>query len=232
MPVYPIELTDWLDSPAGRRLRAAEAEVAADALRRVFGAQFLQVGEWGDADTFTQLAGTARRAVCAARHAPGVSFVAEDSQLPVAGHTVDAVLLPHTLERSRDPHQVLRESERVLTGGGRILVMGFSPWSFVGVRRMLGRGGWPPGVKRLVTERRLRDWLSLLNFDVTEVRRYFPAFDDHRATRALGRMPGYLGAYLLVAVKRVHLVTPVRSLWVRPARVGAGLVEPTTRNGL
>ena len=179
MPVYPMELTDWLDSPSGRRLRAAEREVAADALRRVFGAQFLQVGDWGEADAFTQLAGTARRAVCADRRVPGVSFVAEDSQLPVAGHTVDALLLPHTLERARDPHQVLRESERVLAGGGRLLVMGFAPWSFVGLRRLLGRGGWPPVVKRLVPERRLRDWLSS-----------------------------------------------------RPARVGAGLVEPTTRNGL
>ena len=232
MPVYPMELDAWLDTAAGRRLRACEAEAAADALRKVFGAQFLQVGDWGPIDTFTQLAGTARRAVCAEHPVPGVSFLAEDSQLPVAGHTVDAVLLPHTLERARDPHQVLRETERVLTGGGRLLVMGFAPWSFVGLRRLLGRGGWPPGVKRLVTERRLRDWLSLLNFDVTDVQRYFPAFDDGRAARIAGGIPGGLGAYLVVAIKRVHLVTSVRSLWSRPARVAGGLVEPTTRNGL
>ena len=74
--------------------------------------------------------------------------------------------------------------------------------------------------------------LSLLNFDVTDVQRYFPAFDEGRAARITGGIPGGLGAYLLVAVKRVHLVTSVRTLWSRPARVGAGLVEPTTRNGL
>lgn len=232
MPVYPMELAEWLASPTGRRLGAAEREVAADALRRVFGAQFLQVGDWGPADAFTQLAGTARRAVCADQPCPGVSFVAEDAQLPVASHTVDAILLPHTLERSRDPHQVLREAERVLTGGGRLMVMGFAPWSFVGLRRALGRGGWPPGIKRLVTERRLRDWLSLLNFDVTDVQRYFPAFHDSRAARVLGGLPGFMGAYLVVAVKRVHVITPIRSLWRRPARVHGGLVEPTTRSRL
>lgn len=232
MPVYSMDLDDWLETPQGRRLRAAEGEVAADTLRRVFGAQFLQVGDWGPADTFTRLAGTARRAVCADRSLPDVSFMAEDTQLPVAGHTVDAVLLPHTLERSRDPHQVLREAERVLVGGGRLIVMGFAPWSFVGLRRLLGRGGWPPGVKRLVTERRLRDWLSLLNFDVADVKAYFPAFDDGRTSRVLGRFPGYMGAYVLVAVKRIHVITPVRSLWRKPARVAGGLVEPTTRNGL
>ncbi|MEJ2515493.1 MAG: methyltransferase domain-containing protein [Gammaproteobacteria bacterium] len=226
-----MDLSEWLATPQGQRLAEAEKEVAADALRRVFGAQFLQVGAWGPADAFSQLAGTGRRAVCAEGHAAGVSFLAEDHQLPVAGHTVDAVLLPHTLERSRDPHQVLRESERVLTGGGRLFVLGFDPFSFAGMRRLLTRGAWPPAVKRLVPERRLRDWLSLLNFDVTEVRRFLPAFPSSRLGRMVSFLPGYHGAYLLVAVKRVHVITSARSLWRKPARVG-GLIEPTTRNGL
>lgn len=226
-----MDLDEWLATPQGRRLASAEQEVAAEALRRVFGAQFLQVGTWGPADRFSQLAGTGRRAVCAEDHGPGVSFLAQDDQLPVAGHTVDAVLLPHTLERSPDPHQVLRESERVLTGGGRLFILGFDPFSFAGLRRLLTRGGWPPAVKRLVSERRLRDWLSLLNFDVTDVKRFLPALPDSRLGRLAAVLPGYHGAYLLVAVKRVHVITSARSLWRRPARVG-GLIEPTTRNGL
>ena len=232
MPIYPPELSEWFESPLGMRLRAAEQAVAAEPLRRVFGSQLLQVGAWGQADEFIGLAGTVRRAVCDVTCAPGVGFVAEDWQLPVAGHSVDAVLLPHTHERSSEPHQLLRECERVLTGGGRLIMLSFNPWSVVGLRRLLSRGGWPPQIEQIYSERRLRDWLALLNFDVTSVQRYFPAFaeaDGRFRQRARG-LPGYYGGYLLVAVKRVHAVTPLRRMWRRPERVPAGLAEPTTRS--
>jgi SAM-dependent methyltransferase len=234
MPVYPPDTAAWLDTPTGLRLRRAEQSAAKDALRRVFGAQFLQVGLWGESDEFTPLTGTARRAVCARREAAGVSFVAEDWQLPVSAHAIDAILLPHTLERSRDPHQLLRECERVMTGGGRLILLGFNPWSFVGLRRLLGRGAWPPGIEQVYSERRLRDWLSLLNFDVTDVRRYFPLLADQESQlrRPGPAIPGYFGAYVLTAVKRVHVVTPLKTLWRRPAAVGGRLVEPTTRSRL
>jgi len=234
MPIYPMELADWLESPAGQRLRQAEHAVAAEPLRRVFGCQLLQVGAWGQADEFIGMAGTARRAVCAEQPGPGVGFLAEDWQLPVASHSVDAVLLPHTLERSSEPHQLLRECERVLTGGGRLIVLGFNPWSVLGVRRLLTRGAWPPTVDQLYSERRLRDWLSLLNFDVTTRQRYFPAFAEsgERVRHRGRRLPGYYGGYLLVAIKRVHAVTPLRRLWQRPERIPTGLAEPTTRSRL
>ena len=234
MPVYPPDLAEWLESPTGLRLRAAEQAVAAEPLRRVFGSQLLQIGAWGGAEEFIGMAGTVRRAVCAPAEAPGVGFVAEDRQLPVASHSVDAVLLPHTHERSSDPHQLLREIERVLTGGGRLIMLGFNPWSVAGLRRLLSRGAWPPQIDQLYSERRLRDWLSLLNFDVTSVQRYFPAVaeSEGRLRYRARRLPGYYGGYLLVAVKRVHAVTPLRRLWKRPERAPAGLAEPTTRSRL
>jgi SAM-dependent methyltransferase len=233
MPIYPAELADWLASPAGQRLLQAEYAVAAEPLRRVFGCQLLQVGAWGPADAFVGMAGTARRAVCAEQHAAGIGFVADGWQLPVASHSVDALLLPHTLERCGEPHQLLRECERVLTGGGRLIVLGFNPWSVVGLKRMLTRGAWPPAVEQLYSERRLRDWLSLLNFDVTQRARYFPALAEAGGrVRRRASLPGYYGGYLLVAVKRVHAITPLRRLWRRPERAPIGLAEPTTRSRL
>jgi SAM-dependent methyltransferase len=225
-------LAEWLESPIGLRLRSAELVAASEPLRRVFGSQLLQVGTWGGAEDFLGLAGTVRRAVCAPVRGAGVGFVAEDWQLPVASHSVDAVLLPHTHERSSEPHQLIRECERVLTGGGRLIVLGFNPWSLVGLRRLLSRGRWPPEIEQIYSERRLRDWLSLLNFDVTSVVRYFPTFAESESRfrhRAQG-LPMYYGCYVLVAVKRVHAVTPLRQLWRRPERVPAGLAEPTTRS--
>jgi SAM-dependent methyltransferase len=232
MPANTPTLAEWLESPLGMRLRAAELAAAAEPLRRVFGSQLLQVGAWGGPEDFLGLAGTVRRAVCAPTREAGVGFVAEDWQLPVASHSVDAALLPHTHERSSEPHQLLRECERILTGGGRLIVLGFNPWSLVGLRRLLSRGRWPPGVEQIYSERRLRDWLSLLNFDVTSVSRYFPTFaeSESRFRHGAQGLPMYYGCYVLVAVKRVHAVTPLRRLWRRPERVPTGLAEPTTRS--
>jgi hypothetical protein len=64
------------------------------------------------------------------------------------------------------------------------------------------------------------------------VERYFPAYPESagRLRHSARGLPGYYGGYLLVAVKRVHAVTPLRRLWKRAERVPAGLAEPTTRS--
>jgi SAM-dependent methyltransferase len=234
MPVYDTSVGDWLATASGQDFQQAEREAAAVELGRMFGAQFLQVGTWGEPEGFLTFPGAARRAICHRQPGPGVSFVGRPENMPVAGQTVDGLLLPHTLELTRHPHEVLREAERVLAGGGRIMVLGFNPISVLGVRRFLTRGGFPPGLTQFVTERRLRDWMSLLGFDVTVSRRYFPALSGGGPARdGIRKLPFAYGAYLLVAIKRVRVVTPLRKLWRNPAKVATpGLVEPSTRNRL
>ena len=46
----------------------------------------------------------------------------------------------------------------------------------------------------------------------------------------LRRLPISWGAYMVVAVKRMRVITPLRQLWKAPAKVRGGLAEPTTRN--
>lgn len=231
MPVYEPEIDEWLDSPAGRAFLTAERDAAAAELGRMFGPQFLQVGRWGPADVFLPLPGTARRAVSDPRPAPGVGFLARAEALPVSGRSVDGVLLPHTLERCRDPHEVLREADRAITPGGRLMVLGFNPVGMVGLRRLLTRGGFPPGLNQLVSERRLRDWLALLGFDVLVSGRYYSSLSPGGLVKGrLRRLPVSWGAYMVVAVKRMRVITPLRKLWRAPAKVPGRLAEPTTRN--
>jgi hypothetical protein len=222
----------WLESPAGQSFQQAEREAASTELGRMFGAQFLQIGAWGDPEAFLGYPATARRAICDSEAGPGVGFVARPERLPVSGQTVDGLFLPHTIELTRHPHEVLREAERVLVGGGRIIVLGFNPVSILGIRRLLTRGGFPPGLNQTVSQRRLTDWLSLLGFDVTVSRRYFAAVSGGDSIRdRLRQLPFSYGAYMLVAIKRVHIVTPLRKLWRHPAKVSARhVVEPSTRN--
>ena len=50
---------------------------------------------------------------------PGAALAADPLQLPLATQSVDLVVLPHVLECHDNPHEVLREAERVLMPEGQ-----------------------------------------------------------------------------------------------------------------
>lgn len=233
-------LSRWWSSPLGRALLAAESELLGAALEDVFGWELLQVGAWGTAREL--LAGSrARRQslVSLPAFAGGADILARPSQLPLISDCIDAALLPHTLEFAPDPYAILREVDRVLVGEGQLLVLGFHPWSLWGMRARWSRAGFPPGMRRVLSQRLLREWLVLLGYEVVLEQRYLylgPWSRGLASGEGTGRMlrPGLTyplpaGAYLLKARKRVYTVTPVRPrLREKSAAIG-GLVKPTTR---
>jgi SAM-dependent methyltransferase len=211
------------------------------ALEDVFGWELLQVGAWGNARELLAGSRTRRKSLVAAAAFPGgADIIARPSLLPVMSDCADAVLLPHTLEFAPDPYAVLREVDRVLTGEGQLLVLGFRPWSLWGMRARWSRSGFPPGMRRVLSERLLREWLVLLGFEVMAGERYLYSSPWRRAT-AVGEGTGKMlraglthplpaGGYLLKARKRLYTLTPVRPrLREKPAVIG-GLVKPTTRS--
>ncbi|MDF6651835.1 class I SAM-dependent methyltransferase, partial [Escherichia coli] len=50
-------------------------------------------------------------------------------ELPFASQRIDLVALPHLLEFTDDPHEVLRAVARVLMPEGRLVITGFNPLS-------------------------------------------------------------------------------------------------------
>ena len=233
---------EWLSGPLGQRVYALERKLVAEALHQVFGWQLLQVGAWGEDDGLIAGARTQRRAVISDMptiRVPGVMNVRSRlDALAIASDSVDAVLLPHTLECTADPHELLREVERILLGDGQLIILGFRPFSGWGMRNLLARSGFPPGTERLIAEHRMRDWLKLLGFEVADARRYLFTWPwgsaAPRAQRFLEYTGGTLwplfaGAYILRARKRVYTLTPIRPRWRVPTRVVGGLIEPTTR---
>jgi len=235
-----MSLANWLNTPLGRRCLANEQRIVRRALDRVFGEQLLQIGTWGSHDTFLKYARTQRAAVLDFDpDSTEADIVCQSGQLAIASDSIDAVLLPHTLERSDSAHALLRESERILRADGRLIVLGFTaggPW---GLRQLIAREGYPPGGRRSIREGRLRDWLELLSFDVEPAVAYCHTLPLERIRRlgALPReawaerwLPFLAAGYLLVAEKRTARLTPIRTPWRRPRlRAVGGLVEPTTR---
>ncbi len=230
----------WLDTQLGAAVLELESRVLADALADVFGFELLQLGSWGAHGELCAHARTQHRCRIAPDAGGSGAIRANYDALPIASASVEAVLLPHTLEHAPHPHALLREVERVLVGEGHVLVCGFNPYGPWGLRHLVSRGHFPPPAARLLSEGRLRDWLGLLGFEVTDARRYLfaPPWTQRISARNRewleSRGPQFAallaGAYLVKARKRVRALTPIRPAWHRaPAAVG-GLAEPTSRN--
>lgn len=232
-------LRRWLATPLGRLLIEHERRALNEALDDVFGIQLVQIGVWGDPQAYLPAARTQRQTViCSAIGGPAQVFCKTEA-LPMASDSVDAVLLPHTLETEGDPHAVLREVARVLVAEGQLLVLGFSAMGTWAARNRLSSEGFPPGIARVISESRLRDWFALLGFEITSVHRYLRRLPltPRRSASSAGPTDEPLesnpllpaGAYLIKARKRTYTLTPIRvKRRERRALVG-GLVEPTPR---
>lgn len=232
--------TAWLETALGRRCLQNEQRLVRQALDRVFGEQLLQIGAWGRREGFLRYARTQYATLLGLRAEDrDLDILAAAEELPVATDSIDAVLLPHTLELTVSPHTLLRETDRVLRADGHLIVLGFVPSGPWGLRHLVTRGGYPPGHRRMVREGRLRDWLTLLSFEVESVTPccHTLPFEQIRRFGTLPRerwagrwLPFLAGSYMLSAQKRVQGLTPIRPAWTRPRlRAVGGLVEPTTR---
>lgn len=235
-------LEEWYASPLGLQVGIRESACLQGMLTDVFGYYLIQIGI---TDSFreTLVASRIRHRIpmpsVQSRGLPGLGVVGDPTRLPVATDTVDAVLLPHTLDFVLDPRQVLREVERVLIPEGRVFILGFNALSSWGLVRLLHpRGRRIPWCGRFLTPYRVEDWLSLLGFDVE--RREHILFQPplRRALspglgwlERLGRRlwPAFGAVYVIRAVKRVSTLTPIKPLWQTHPGLFPGAIGPTAR---
>ena len=237
-----IELAQWLQSPPGRYLLDWEQTQLDRAVTDLFGFHALQLGlpdlealranrmphRWVASDSLREpeclvLPEVDESLSTLMPMSAGSLLHCDFDALPFPSNSLDLVVLPHTLELARDPHDTLREVERVLVPEGRVVIVGFNPASLWGLRQntgslrhRLGLGGelYLPSTGDLIGYRRVRDWLRLLGFEV-EGGRFGCWRLPLRSEAGLARMAwlesagarGWpvLGAvYLVEAVKRVR----------------------------
>jgi SAM-dependent methyltransferase len=209
-PFTRYTLTLWLRSTRGRRVLALEEHELKLVMPDLFGRHILQIGNWGRGQRLLASSDMLHRAVIGTVGEMDAQSLAEPERLPVQSRSVDAVLLPHTLEFSHSPHNVLRETSRILNDRGRLLILGFNPWSLWGLRRRLGLRYKPfPAGARFYNPARLGDWLELLDFEVLLVRRFGSGFpwaaprseDEPFGLHSL--LNPLMEGYLIMAKKRV-----------------------------
>lgn len=237
------DLEDWFESDLGRSMLAAVLLRLGALLPTLFGYHILQLGLFRDKPLMaaSRISHQAVVSIDPALNPPSDNGVlCAASALPIAADSIDVILLPYVLEFEQDPHDVLREVERVLIGEGHVVIIGFNPWSCWGLWRLLL--WWRDSVPwsgRFLRIGRLKDWLKLLGFEVTHTSRAFfrPPVRSARLLRNLGFLellgrkliPIFGGCYVIVARKRLQRLIPIRTQWrARRRLIAAGVVEPTT----
>ncbi len=166
-------LDDFFESPIGEYACSWEIEQYKKIVSECFGYNAVQLG----APTLDLLEGNqiGLKVVCDtelafitkirdSRETASIAF----EELPFETESIDLVLLPHTLEAVDDAHALIREVDRVMIPGGRVVITGFNMMSLWGLRvgmEKLGSEQFLPG-KKFFSVRQITDWLHLLNFNV------------------------------------------------------------------
>jgi SAM-dependent methyltransferase len=232
------QLRQWYQRQPGSWLQKDEESMLEGVIADLFGYHILQIGVPSDTDSL-QVSRIPHRVAMDVdfvglqqkqdkQQKPLDKLIAEPEYVPVSSDSVDVLILWHTLEFCINPHEVLRETERVLIPEGHVVILGFNPLGPWMLWRMaLGWRRRAPWCGRFVGISRLKDWLQLLGFEITESRHYFfrPPLRHAKLMNKLKFLdkfgkrlwPIFGGAYMLVAKKRVATLTPIKPRW-RPRR--------------
>lgn len=214
----------WTNDSRFTRRLAAEEETLRPALAGWTGRLALQVGSpdltLGAAAHYVQWVKVdsvfARDCVQVCPHA-----------LPFAQASVEAVFLVHALETAAAPAAVIAEAARVLQGEGRLVVIGFRPFSPAALRRISPssrqvhlRWVGPWRLRWLMTRAGLL-WDGLIPLPCSPWGRRLPP--------PLQRLAA--GSYAAVAVKRVAGMTVLRPVWKRSSRERRAIMPGAGRAG-
>lgn len=214
-------LARWFATPLGRYLLAREQAWFDRTVADIFGFHAIQIGlpecpflaQSRIADRWTVDCG------------PPAQTLADPRWLPFPENSLDLIVLPHALEFSDDPHQLLREVYRAVRPEGQVVIAGFNPFSLFGAKRYFGRAQTLPWNGNFIALYRLKDWLALLGFEVTGggLDCYVPPFAQEKWFGRFGFFesagdrwwPVAGGVYFLRATKKVLGMRVITPAWER-----------------
>jgi len=211
----------WLQSPPGRYVLGWEQQCLDQIVADVFGFHAVQIG-------LPQLNGLRENRMpmhALLTHANDNRELisrfnwhpieGNSSEMPFANESIDLIVMPHVLEFAADPHQILREVDRVLRPEGRIVISGFNPASLWGAKQYLSRligNPYLPRDGQFISLIRIKDWLQLLNYSLD--RGHFGCYKlPLQSESAMGRMdflepmgnrwwPIFGAVFIVSAIKR------------------------------
>jgi SAM-dependent methyltransferase len=236
---HPTKPELWQDLPLGDELRCLIEKEIAEVSRKFFGYHLVRLGH---------LSSQIELAACPIKHQINItsnsqtytSLVATSDDLPLSDKSVDAFLLAHELDFSKDPHQILREVDRTIMPNGYLVITGFNPLSLCGLFKYLPiNKGNILHEARFFSCARVKDWLQLLGFEIVDVKHLlFNELFLNRKLRASSKwdqwcheyLPLLTSMYVIVARKREIPLSMIKPKW--KAKTKFSTVGASFRKGI
>lgn len=208
---------------AAQGVRLAVAEMSS----QVFGYYALQLGDLSQQYNLLEDSRISNCFTLASAASENADLVADASALPVEFDNIDLVVASHVLDCTSDPHQVLREIERVLVPEGHCILISYNPFSWRGLRLCWKRLYKQEAIPTVYTSFRLKDWFTVLGFEVLEIRTtgFRERVSENKWLQRFDFLQTLLAHYrrlfgnvrLLHVRKKVSKMTPIRpSLRTKP----------------
>ncbi len=221
----------WSETPIGAWLLEQEQYWMDTNLEDVFGYNAIQIGP-SKLDSLRS-----NRIQCKARlcfefpvglkpNHSNIIVIPQDF-IPLESQTIDLFVLSHVLETVKNPHQLLREVERVLIPEGKLIINSFNPISLWSIYKKFKKDDFFVTNCELIGIKRLKDWCELLNLKIIggEFSTYLPPVNSAAWIRKLAWMeqagsrwwPTTGAIYYLTAIKRnnaMNLIQPKK--WKSP----------------
>ena len=217
-------LDEWYQSDVNRKLWAETEPALRPWLEKTIGYYAAHIASFKVDNSLLSCSRVRMQCVVNATRYDDTKILADFSTLPLATESIDLLVAHHIFEFISDPHEFLREVDRVLIPEGTLIVIAFNPISYQGLFKLFqlhGRAN-PPWCGNFYTPFRVKDWLSVLGFKVKEVRYIAPPLVQYR------NHPGYLSKlsrgcnrflkwgssfYAILATKQVSRMIPVGPVW-------------------
>ncbi len=238
--------SSWYQTFSGQAALTRLDDKCADIMSGIFGYYAIQMGALsGQHDLLKSSRIAADFSLVSQNNKSDIAFkgsvISSIEHLPVATDNIDLVVASHVLELSDDPHQVLREIDRVLVPEGHCILIGFNPYSISRISHLI-RSGFKRknNLYKMRSVPRVRDWFSLLGFEVVDVhymgmrlgantgtntnkKQFFHRFSwlkrwGNLVAPVLGNM------YMFHVKKQVVAMRPHKKIWQAPAVLIGGKV--------
>ena len=244
-----VDCASWYQGLAGQQALLKLDKIISDHLSEIFGYYCLNLGVLSGRKEFL------KDSRISAGFSIGCSeskndVIAVPEQLPIAADEVDLVIASHVLECSHNPHQVLREIDRVLVPEGHCILIGFNPYALMGAKRLLkplrknrlaankNESSNDPSIEQTDYKTRsashVRDWFSLLGFETLNVNYigFRPSIKNEKLFTGSAWMEKWvekllpvLGSlYIIHAKKHMVAMRPHKKVWETPFVLSGGKV--------
>ncbi len=157
-------------------------------------------------------------------------------ELPIQSGSIDQVFVPHMLELTDNPHQLLSEACRIVKPEGYIFIIGFNPYSLWGLKKLQMKNKNVPWSGNFIHPSTIKKWLALVDFELeTQQTLYFRPPTQHRNVFNNLKFLEWIGnkcykpfggIYIIKAKAKVIPLTPIRMQWTQELS-GAGAIDYT-----